>query len=149
MSDINIMLKQLESYIEMINSIFEIRLNPNKEQTIFENNKMIDVCKNLLKILDSISYNIYTIILPDRIVYIYRKDNMFYQFDMGHFNLRLKDMTFDCVIRKIEYNTITLDCRNNTDYDKIETRIINLKDFDSIIEDIDLYRIHTLDIFIL
>jgi hypothetical protein len=63
-------LDRYDSLIETITSVFEIRLNPSKTQKLFNDNKCIDLCRKIIQILNSIDYNIYTIVLPDRIVYI-------------------------------------------------------------------------------
>ena len=141
-------LDRYDSLIETITSIFEIRLNPSKTQELFNDNKCIDLCRKIIQILNSIDYNIYTIVLPDKIVYIYYKDNMFFQFDKGHYNLKIKDMFHYCMIRDIDYNNITLDCRSNTCHDTIIQQTHSIMNFDNIIEDINSYRIHMLDIFI-
>ena len=149
---------KVKESINIISTVFEIRLNVTKPQDMFENPDLITFIKSIVTLLDNMEINIFEFKMDntDVINYIYKVNNTFYNFYHGHYNLNLiiDEKHYVCkIINEYPYydnmkDTIVLECRNQADYDQsLEIKTLNLNEFISKLQYIESYETHILDIF--
>jgi len=139
----------LIEYVNIVSSMFEIRLNPHKKQDLFENLEIVNCIRKLILRLNDMDTTLYKFILENsnKQVYIYYKDNMFYRFDPSHYNFRLKqDLQYICRIDGIENNNILVSCKKYED-ESIIIKKIPSHHFIDMVVDIYQYEENILTIF--
>jgi len=148
---------KVKESINIISTVFEIRLNVTKPQDIFENPDLITFIKSIVTLLDNMEINIFEFKMDntDVINYIYRVNNTFYNFHHGHYNLNLiiDEKNYVCkIINEYPYydnmkDTIVLECRNQSCDQSLEIKTLNFNDFISKLQSIESYETQILDIF--
>ena len=137
----------IQDSIKCISNVFEIRLNPQKKQDLFDNIEHITSIKKMIKLLTNINVCMYVLENSNNTVYIYYKNNKFYHFEKGHYNFRLNNMNYyTCRINDMNYNKFIIECNNS--YEESTIHHINTSDFIDLVVDIDMYEENILNIFL-